>query len=591
MNLIGEFHWLAHRVLGKGAMDRGLVRCHAEKGAKPAIMNAKSKRKPKNEAEVTTESSRRLWTVVLLAVVILFFSAVRFRLLKMALERDEGEYAYAGQLILQGIAPYKLAYNMKLPGTYVAYALIMAVFGQSPAGIHLGMILVNAASMMLIYLLARRLFDGATGLVAACSYGLLATSECVLGFAGHANHFVVLAALGGTLLLLKALDLRRYSLFFYSGVLMGLAFVMKQSGIVFIAFGAWYLLFTMRREWKNWRTFSQAAAYGAGAVVPFALTCLIMLFAGQLGHMWFWTFSYARQYAAVTARWDAWDNLFVIGSHVIQSYFLVWILAALGLAALAWDSHLRKNAAFVLGFLFFSWCGVCLGFYFRPHYFILVLPAISLLAGITISSGTREMAKLSSNAMARAIPAIVFVIVAVASVVLQGSSLFYMDPIALSRDEYGLSPFPEAEVVANHLKDLASPDARVAVLGSEPEVYFYSRRHSATGYIYVYPLFEKQAFALQMQHEMAKEIEQNRPDYIVLVRMVSSWQVLPGAERWILGWFKDYLHNHYEIVGVADEIEPQTRYVWGDAAKTYNEEADASVELYKRSDVVPPKPN
>jgi len=30
---------------------------------------------------------------------------------------------------------------MKLPGTYAAYAVIMAVFGQSPSGIHLGLAL------------------------------------------------------------------------------------------------------------------------------------------------------------------------------------------------------------------------------------------------------------------------------------------------------------------------------------------------------------------------------------------------------------------------------------------------------------------
>ena len=43
--------------------------------------------------------------------------AIRIRLLGIPLERDEGEYAYAGQLMLQGIPPYKLAYNMKFPGT------------------------------------------------------------------------------------------------------------------------------------------------------------------------------------------------------------------------------------------------------------------------------------------------------------------------------------------------------------------------------------------------------------------------------------------------------------------------------------------
>src|SRR6266852_3512326 len=81
------------------------------------------------------------WVVVLLAL--LFAGLVRARLLSVPFERDEGEYAYAGQLILQGIPPYRMVYNMKLPGTYAAYALIMALFGQTIGGIHLGLLLVN----------------------------------------------------------------------------------------------------------------------------------------------------------------------------------------------------------------------------------------------------------------------------------------------------------------------------------------------------------------------------------------------------------------------------------------------------------------
>src|ERR1700681_2047843 len=113
-------------------------------------------------------SSRRLlrpWIIVGLTVV--FVLAVRVRLQEMPLERDEGEYAYAGQLILQGVPPYKEAYNMKLPGTYAAYALIMAVFGQSRSGIHLGLALVNAASIVLVFLLGRKLLDDVAGMAAA----------------------------------------------------------------------------------------------------------------------------------------------------------------------------------------------------------------------------------------------------------------------------------------------------------------------------------------------------------------------------------------------------------------------------------------
>ncbi|MBK9503591.1 MAG: hypothetical protein IPO06_30270 [Leptospiraceae bacterium] len=68
---------------------------------------------------------------LLLSLVLIFVSVVRYRLFDFPLERDEGEYAYMGQLLLQGIPPYKLAYNMKLPGTYGMYALIMKLFGES----------------------------------------------------------------------------------------------------------------------------------------------------------------------------------------------------------------------------------------------------------------------------------------------------------------------------------------------------------------------------------------------------------------------------------------------------------------------------
>src|SRR5204863_2480684 len=96
--------------------------------------------------------------LVALVAVLAFPTLVRLRLLDLPLERDEGEYAYAGQLMLQGIAPYDLAYNMKLPGTYAAYAVIMAAFGETIRGIHLGLFLVNSITILLVYFLGRRLF-------------------------------------------------------------------------------------------------------------------------------------------------------------------------------------------------------------------------------------------------------------------------------------------------------------------------------------------------------------------------------------------------------------------------------------------------
>ena len=101
---------------------------------------------------------------------------------------------------------------------------------------------------------------------------------------------------------------------------------------------------------------------------------------------------------------------------------------------------------------------------------------------------------------------------------------------------YGDSPFPESFRIADYLREHTSPDDKIAVLGSEPEIYFYSRRHSATGYIYTYPLMEPQKYARRMQEEMIREIEQRNPKYLVSVVMNDSWLQRPGSDPLIFTW-------------------------------------------------------
>src|SRR5216117_2894623 len=134
--------------------------------------------------KVDGKISRIAWPMLLAAILIIVFF-IRIRLLDVPLERDEGEYAYAGQLMLQGIPPYKLAYNLKFPGTYAAYALLMSIFGQTITGIHFGLLLVNAATVALVFLLGQKLMNSTAGIAAATSYAVLSVSPSVLGFAGH----------------------------------------------------------------------------------------------------------------------------------------------------------------------------------------------------------------------------------------------------------------------------------------------------------------------------------------------------------------------------------------------------------------------
>ncbi|MFZ3262628.1 MAG: glycosyltransferase family 39 protein [Terriglobales bacterium] len=533
----------------------------------------------------TNAATARYLSYALLLLVIALFGVIRFRLRNMPLERDEGEYAYMGQLMLQGIPPYKLAYTMKLPGTAAAYAIILALFGQTAAGIHIGLLLMNAATSLLVYILAARLSGRLAGFVAGASYALLSTSFSVLGFAAHATHFVVFFALAGILVLLKAIETRRSSHLFASGVLLGLAFLMKQPGIVFAVFGGLYLLCS---EWPppiRWRSLmSRVGWYVAGVILPFGLTCLILLYAGVFRTFWFWVFTYARAYGSETSVSVGALRFAEIFPAIVAPSIGVWIMAALGLTALLWDREIRAHASFMSGFLLFSFLAVCPGFFFREHYFILMLPAVALLSGTAVESVTQGLARAGRGIVLRAIPLLLFAVVAGFSVFQQRVFLFERDPILATQKLYGPNPFPEAVEIARYIDDHSSASDRIAVFGSEPEIYFYAKRHSATGFIYVYGLMEQQKYAFEMQRQMIDEIRSAQPQFVVAVNTRVSWLAQEGSPQALAftAWADNYLGSHYQLVGVADRVGDHTEYRWGDEAKTYPPRSRNVIGIFKR---------
>ncbi len=107
-------------------------------------------------------------------------------------------------------------------------------------------------------------------------------------------------------------------------------------------------------------------------------------------------------------------------------------------------------------------------------------------------------------------------------------------PERVTRILHGDSPFLEAPKIAEYLRDHTVPDDRIAIFGSEPEIYFLANRKSATGYVYMYPLMEPQAFARTMQREMMAEVERANPKYIVSVSSPFSWLVRPDSDRTII---------------------------------------------------------
>jgi hypothetical protein len=522
--------------------------------------------------------SRKFWSA---AVIVLVLTAVfvRVRLLPTPLERDEGEFAYAGQLLLEGLPPYSLALNIKLPGTNDAYAMMMSLFGQTATGVHLGFLLVNLATLTLLFLVARRLMDWAGVLVCCATYEWISLSPAVLGTSGHATHLVMLAALGGMSLLLRARETGQARNLFLSGLLFGIAFLCKQPGLFF----GLMALAMLARDAMVGKTPSgpplrNMALLSLGMAVPLALTCFWIWRAGTFDKFWFWTFTYARVHGKMLPL--------SLGLHRLGAFFAAgaerWFFLAGGASLVwLWLMPIKREHKFILTiFYFFSWCAVATGFYFMRHYFLLLLPVTSLLLG----SATSVLALLPNQIRSRvSATALGLFVLTLGWVTWENRAVwFQMPPETVCMDIYPGEPFVECVNIAQHIRDHSSPSDRIVVIGSEPEIYFYAHRRSVSGYIYMYDLVAEQPYASAMQKEFIHDIESNRPEFLVLVNNGTSWTTWPNADRTIFYWSRQYPAQFYELIGVAAMYPSYTEYLWDKEANPAQVKTASAIYVFRR---------
>jgi hypothetical protein len=224
------------------------------------------------------------------------------------------------------------------------------------------------------------------------------------------------------------------------------------------------------------------------------------------------------------------------------------------------------------------------GFYFREHYFILLLPALSLFAALGLDSLYVLMLKTGSKERRTLVILNIALVAALLQPILtHWETLFRATPDEVSRRIYGLNPFVESPHVAQYIKRYTNPNAKIAIIGSEPQIYFYAQRRAATKYIYTYALMEDHPYAEKMQNEMISEIEMASPEFIVFVNITTSWLERSSSNMKIFAWFNKYIEANYKLTGLVDIIyKEHTTYVWGKEALDYKPRSPFWLAIYRK---------
>lgn len=489
--------------------------------------------------------SSRLWAWLLLITVGVLVIGIRMRLASMPLERDEGEYGYMAQLFLQGATPYTEAYGMKFPGIYLAYTAIIGMLGATDVAIRVALIFMVLASAAAIGCIVSRLVNFWSGCCAAASFGVLSLAGSMLGITANAEHFVLLSALLGILLLWEA---QLWESCVVGGALLGFAGCVKQQGLIFVFCGAAWALFTIKRlPHKFLSTRRAAALLLLGIAIPFLLIGIWLVETKTVGPFAFWCFEYARHYGSTYGLSDGWKHFWHTFMPILKENATLFVAAGVGVW-LCIHNHQRRALAFALVLGSAGFVAASPGLIFRPHYFLFLIPALSILAGVSLG-----------RLRLLALPVLLI------PLAMQWKLFFKDTPDQASQRLYPNNAFTEARQIGLWLGANLPVRTPIGILGSEPEILFYARRPSASPYIYIYPLMEPHPLAAGMQDDYIKGLERTHPPVVIHVRIPASWLANPErSEKRIFEWLPTFFSRYHRsrIIKIENSFQkPPSEYV------------------------------
>ena len=528
----------------------------------------------------------RYWDTLSLFVILLIITKLRFPFLEIPLERDEGAYAYMAQLLLEGVPPYTQAYSLYFPGVFIIYALTFLILGQTIFAIHFCLLVATLITIVIIFLIGKKLFDPLTGIISGATFGLLGLNPYAQGLFSHGEPFTMLFICSGVYLLLLSIDSEKKILFLWSGLFFGLGLLIKQNVFVFIGLPIVYLCWSLLKKPRLKRKFYLDAIFyfTFGYFIPLAVFFIFCLITGSLEQMFFWTFIMPTEMTPPISISRAVYQFKILTLPIIKSSPLFFGVAAIGLLSPLWDKSSRLAVLFIAIFLVFSFFTMSLVFYFRAHYFLCLFPAIALLTGVGFYSMNNLIKKISLRRINPIITAVFVFIFFSYSIFDQRKFFFQTKPETVSRIIYGNNPFPESLVIADYIKEHSSPSDKIAILGSEPQILFYADRVSASKHIFMYYLMGNHLHALSMQKEAMADIELTKPPILINVVIPTSWLFQKDSKSMLFHWLDGFVLKNYKLAGVV-EIQGlnTTNYYWGVDTTKFVPKGENFIQIYQRN--------
>ena len=423
-----------------------------------------------------TRCQSRWVNVIIIAIVVI----LRFpTLLPSLYNADEGYYGIIANDTLDGGTFYRTAVDTKPPGIYYIYVAVFKVAGKNNLiAVHVLAILVVAGTALVVRRISARVGDDWSGAWSGIGYAifmhayrpgdtLTANTEI------FASLFLALSVLA----FLQGERKAGWGWMFLSGTLVGVATLIRQPAAVTLGAMLAYLVYL----WliPRYQSLGRVLAAGSGLIIGFiAVIAALASYYQRLGnlhdaYLWAWAFA-VRYVEAETTVLYVLKRLVTVHLAVMLSWGLLWYFGIWQviktLRSFRRGRAVPTENVLLILWLVLSYLGIFIGWRFPGHYHLAVLPPLSILAGQAFSRFVAEQRRSPQPSWrwiragiigAAALPAIGFL---VGAFVVRTQTLNFLP-------------------IVQHIVKETTPNDRIFVWGSCPQLYSFSDRRMATRFV------------------------------------------------------------------------------------------------------------
>src|SRR6266446_10182154 len=424
---------------------------------------------------MTRCQSRWVNVIIITLVVILRLPTV----LPSLYNSDEGYYGIIANDTLDGGTLYHTAVDTKPPGIYYIYVAVFKVAGKNNLlAVHVLAILVVAATALVVRRIGARVGDDWAGAWSGIGYAVFVHAYRA-GATLPANT-EIFASLFLALSVLAFLQGERkvgWGWMFLSGALVGVATLIRQPSAVTMAAMLAYLVY----GWliPRYQSLGGVLAAGSGVVTGFIAVIAGLAWyyqwQGNLHDAYLWAWAFAVRYVEFeTTLPYVLKRLVTVHLAVMLAWGLLWYFGIRQVIDTLRSFRRRRavptEQVLLILWLVLSYLAIFIGWRFPGHYHLAVLPPLSILAGHAFSRFVAEQRRSpqphwrwirTGIIAAAALPAIGFL---VGAFVVRTQTLNFLP-------------------IVQHIVKETTPNDRIFVWGSSPQLYSFSDRRMATRFV------------------------------------------------------------------------------------------------------------